>query len=42
MGLGYTGNFWDFKTKQKKSVWGNALWNVKVHIFWKCIQYTIH
>ena len=33
--------FEDFKNKQK-SVWSNAFWYVKVCIFWKCIQYTIH
>ena len=26
----------------KKSVWSNVFWYVKVYIFWKCIQYTIH
>ena len=31
----------NFKKKQK-SVWSNAFWSVKVCIFWKCIQYTIH
>ena len=30
-----------FKNKQK-SVWSNALWHVKVQIFWKCIQCTIN
>ena len=25
-----------------KSVWNNVFWYVKVHIFWKCIQYTMH
>ena len=25
-----------------KSVWSNVFWYVKVCIFWKCIQYTIH
>ena len=25
-----------------KSVWSNDFWFVKVCIFWKCIQYTIH
>ena len=25
-----------------KSVWSNVFWFVKVCIFWKCIQYTIH
>ena len=33
--------FNDLKNKQK-SVWSNAFWYVKVCIFWKCIQYTIH
>ena len=33
--------FDDFKTKQK-CVWSNVFWYVKVYIFWKCIQYTIH
>ena len=31
----------DFKNKQK-SVWSNVFWYIKVCIFWKCIQYTIH
>ena len=26
----------------KKSVWSNVFWYVKVCIFWKCIQHTIH
>ena len=26
----------------KKSIWSNVFWYVKVCIFWKCIQYTIH
>ena len=25
-----------------KSAWSNVFWYVKVCIFWKCIQYTIH
>ena len=25
-----------------KSVWSNIFWYVKICIFWKCIQYTIH
>ena len=25
-----------------KSVWSNVFWSVKVCIFWKCVQYTIH
>ena len=29
------------KTK-KKSVSSNVFWYVQVHIFWKCIQYTIY
>ena len=33
--------FGDFKSKQK-SVWINVFPYVKVAIFWKCIQYTIH
>ena len=33
--------FDDFKNKQK-TVWSNVFWYVKVSIFWKCIQYTIH
>ena len=33
--------FNDFKNKQK-SVWSNVIWYVKVCIFWKCIQYTLH
>ena len=33
--------FDNFKNKQK-SVWSNVFWYVKVCIFWKCIQYTIH
>ena len=31
----------DFKNK-RKSVWSNVLWYVKVCIFRKYIQYTIH
>ena len=38
---GYTEIFNDFKNKQK-SVWPNVFWYVKVCIFQKCIQYTIH
>ena len=30
----------DFKNKQK-NVRGDVFWYVKVHIFWKCILYTI-
>ena len=26
----------------KKSVWSNDFWHVKVYIFWRCIQHTIH
>ena len=33
--------FDDFKNKQK-SVWSNVFWYVKVYVFWKFIQYTIH
>ena len=33
--------FDNFKNKQI-SVWSNVLWYVKVCIFWKCIQYTLH
>ena len=33
--------FDDFKNKQK-SVRSNVFWYVKVCVFWKCIQYTIH
>ena len=33
--------FNDFKNKQK-SVWSNVFWYLKICIFWKCIQYTIH
>ena len=33
--------FDDFKNKQK-SVWINVFWYVKVCIFWKGIQHTIH
>ena len=29
------------KTSNKK-VWSNVFWYVKLWIFWKCIQYTIH
>ena len=28
--------------KTSKNVWSNIFWYVKVCIFWKCIQYTIH
>ena len=31
----------DFKSK-RKNVWGNSFLCVKVCIFWKCTQYTIH
>ena len=31
----------DFKSKQK-NVWNNVFWYLKVYIFWKCIQDTIH
>ena len=37
--------YWRLSTILKtsnKSVWSNAFWYVKVCIFWKCIQYTIH
>ena len=30
------------EVNKHKSVWSNVLWYVKVCIFWKCIQYTIH
>ena len=30
-----------FKNKPK-SIWSNVFWYVKVCMFWKCIQYTIH
>ena len=33
--------FNDFKNKQE-SVWSNDFWYVKLYIFWKCIQNTIH
>ena len=33
--------FDNFKNKQK-SAWSNVFWYVKVCIFWKCIQYTMH
>ena len=33
--------FNNFKNKQKIA-WSNDFWYVKVRIFWKCIQYTIH
>ena len=33
--------FGNFKNKQK-SVRSNVFWYVKVGMFWKCIQYTIH
>ena len=29
-------------TKCANHQWSNALWYVKVYIFWKCIQYIIH
>ena len=32
--------FQNFKNKQK-SVGSNVFWDVKVYIFWKCIQYNI-
>ena len=33
--------FANFKNTQKR-VWSDVFWYVKVCIFWKCIQYTIH
>ena len=33
--------FDDFKNKQS-ILWSNMFWYVKVCIFWKCIQYTMH
>ena len=33
--------FGDFKNNQK-SPWSNVFWYIKVCIFWKCSQYTIH
>ena len=30
------------EVNKHKSVWSNVWWYVKVCIFWKCIQYTIH
>ena len=33
--------FSDFRNKQK-SVWCNVFWYVKVCIFWKCFEYTLH
>ena len=33
--------FDDFKSKQNKA-WSNVLWYVKVYMFWKFVQYTIH
>ena len=36
---------WRFSTilnTSNKNVWSNVFWNLKVGIFWKCIQYTIH
>ena len=32
--------FDDFKSNKRK--WSNVFWYVKVYIFWKFIQYTIH
>ena len=29
-------------TASIKSVWSNVFWYVKVYVFWKFIQYTIH
>ena len=37
--------YWRLSTILKtnnKSVWSNVFWYIKVCIFWKCIQYTIH
>ena len=31
-----------FIKNKQKNVWSNVFWYVKVCIFWKCIQYTIH
>ena len=33
--------FDDFKSKQNKA-WSNVFWYIKVYIFWKFVQYTIH
>ena len=32
---------YDFKNKQKIA-WSNVFWCVRVRVFWKCIQYSIH
>ena len=37
----HTEGFNNFKTNQQKCR-GNVFWYVKIPIFWKCIQYTIH
>ena len=35
--------FYDFiNEQQNRTVWSNVLWYIKVCVFWKCIQYTIH
>ena len=37
--------YWRLSTileTSNQSVWNNIFWYVKVCIFWKCIQYTIH
>ena len=32
----------NWRCANNKSAWSNVFWYVKVCIFWKCIQYTIH
>ena len=39
------GIYWGLSTILKtsnKSLWNNVFWRLKVYIFWKFIQYTIH
>ena len=37
-------NNWSFLTikNKQKSAWSNVFWYIKVCLFWKCIQCTIH
>ena len=37
--------YWNLSTilkRSSKSVWSNVFWYVKIYIFWKFIQYTMH
>ena len=37
--------YWNLSTilkRSSKNVWSNVFWYVKIYIFWKFIQYTMH